>query len=269
MLKSLSVKVKHNLIDSNHIDLSSSVIPVKDNPEEVDQSNETLDLFKSSDQKQQVSMTFDLNVSEIDSSSEDNLSEDSKVVFNLEEDTATEEEISLNEMSNTIVKSGEEGDITINHSSVPSEANDSVIEDNISFKMDTDNQKNKEKVSVDFTESYTEENDESNQKIIHTLSLEDEELPDDNSCIREHITDDSILISETNEQKSNQFDSNASSILRAPIEDVKSSVDYEQKPITQSTTNSKAVQEQINRAQKRKERLQSLITVLEITRELN
>ena len=77
-------------------------------------------------------------------------------------------------------------------------------------------------MSIDFTESYTEENDESHQKIIHTLSVEDEELPDDNSCIKEHITDDSILISETNEQKSNQFDSNASSILdEAPIEDVK------------------------------------------------
>ena len=252
-----SVKVKHNLIDSDHLELSSSDIPVKDNPEEVDQSSETLDLFKSSDQKQQVSMTFDLNVSEIDSSSEENLSEDSKVVFNLEEDTAAEEELSLNEMSNTVVRSGEEDDNVINDSSVPSEVDDSVIEEDISFEIDTDNQKNKEKVSVDFTESYTEENDESHQKIIHTLSVEDEELPDDNSCIREHITDDSILISETNEQKSNQFDSNASSILdEAPIEDVKSSVDYEQKPIAQSTTNSKAVQEQINRAQKRKERLQ-------------
>ena len=251
-----SVKVKHNLIDLDHLELSSSDMPLKDNPEEVDQSNETLDLFKSSDQKQQVSMTFDLNVSEIDSSSEENLSEDSKVVFNLEEETAAEEEFSLNEMSNTVVRSGEEDDNVINDSSVPSEADDSVEED-ISFEIDTDNQKNKEKVSVDFTENYTEENDESHQKIIHTLSIEDEELPDDNSCIREHVTDDSILISETNEQKSNQFDSNASSILdEAPIEDVKSSVDYEQKPIAQSTTNSKAVQEQINRAQKRKERLQ-------------
>ena len=252
-----SVKVKHNLIDSDHLELSSSDIPLKDNPEEVDQSSETLDLFKSSDQKQQVSMTFDLNVSEIDSSSEENLSEDSKVVFNLEEDTAAEEELSLNEMSNTVVRSGEEDDNVINDSSVPSEADDSVIEEDISFEIDTDNQKNKEKISVDFTESYTEENDESHQKIIHTLSLEDEELPDDNSCIIEHVTEDSRLISETNEQKSNQFDSNSSSILdEAPIEGVKSSVDYEQKPITQSTTNSKAVQEQINRAQKRKERLQ-------------
>ena len=176
-----SVKVKHNLIDSDHLELSSSDIPVKDSPEEVDQSSETLDLFKSSDQKQQVSMTFDLNVSEIDSSSEENLSEDSKVVFNLEEDTAADEELSLNEMSNTVVRSGEEDDNVINDSSVPSEADDSVIEEDISFEIDTDNQKNKEKVSVDFTESYTEENDESHQKIIHTLSVEDEELPDDNS----------------------------------------------------------------------------------------
>ena len=90
-----SVKVKHNLIDSDHLDLSSSDIPVNDHPEEVDQSSETLDLFKSSDQKQQVSMTFDLNVSEIDSSSEENLSEDPKVVFNLEEDTVAEE-LSIN-----------------------------------------------------------------------------------------------------------------------------------------------------------------------------
>ena len=247
-----SVKVKHNLINSDHIELSSSDIP-----EEVDKSSETLDLFKSSDQKQQVSMTFDLNVSEIDSSSKEDLSEDSKVVYNLEEDIAAEEELSLNEMSNTVVKSGEEDVNLINDSSVPSEVNHSVIEEDISFEIDTDNQKNKEKVSIDFTESYTEENDESHQKIIHTLSVEDEELTDDNSCIKEHITDDSILISETNEQKSNQSDSNASSILEeAPIEDVKSSVDNEQKPIAQSSTNSKAVQEQIKRAQKRKERLQ-------------
>ena len=232
-----SIKVKHNLIDSDHIELSSSDIPVKDNPEEVDQSNETLDLFKSSGQKQQVSMTFDLNVSEIDSSSEENLSEDSKVVFNLDEEIPADEEFSLNEMSNTVVRSGEDDDNVINDSSVPSEADDSVIEEDISFVIDADNQENKEKVSVDFTESYNEENDESHQKIIHTLSVEDEELPDDNSCIREHISDDSILD-------------------EAPIEDVKSSVDYEQKPIAQSTSNSKAVQEQIDRAQKRKERLQ-------------
>ena len=216
-----SVKVKHNLIDSDHLDLSSSDIPVNDHPEEVDQSSETLDLFKSSDQKQQVSMTFDLNVSEIDSSSEENLSEDSKVVFNLEEDTVAEE-LSLNEMSNTVVRSGEEDDNVIIDSFVPSEADDSVIEEDISFEIDTDNQKNKEKVSVDFTESYTEENDESHQKIIHTLSVEDEELPDANSSIMEHVTEDSRLISETNEQKSNQFDSNSSSILdEAPNEGVK------------------------------------------------
>ena len=242
-----SVKIKHNLIDSDYTELSSSDIPVEDNLEEVVQSSETLDLFKSSVQKQQVSMTFDLNVSEIDSSSEDNLSED----------IAIEEELSLNEMSNTVIKSVEEEDNVINDSSVPSEVNHSVIEQDISFEIDTDNQKNKEKVSVDFTESYTEENDESHQKIIHTLSVEDEELPDDNSCIREHIEGDSIFITETNEEKSNQFDSGASSILDdAPIEDVNTFIDHEQKPITQSNTNSKVVQEQINRAQKRKERLQ-------------
>ena len=252
-----SVKVKHNLIDLDHLELSSSDMPLKDSAEEVDQSSETLDLFKSSDQKEQVSMTFDLNVSEIDSSSEENLPEDSKVVFNLEEETAADEEFSLNEMSNTVFRSGEEDDNVINDSSVPSEADDSVKEEDISFEIDTDNQKSKEKISVDFTENYTEENDESHQKIIHTLSIEDEELPDANSSIIEHVTEDSRLISETNEQKSNQFDSNSSSILdEAPIEGVKSSVDYEEKPIAQSTTNSKAVQEQINRAQKRKERLQ-------------
>ena len=242
-----SVKIKHNLIDSDYTELSSSDIPVEDNLEEVVQSSETLDLFKSSVQKQQVSMTFDLNVSEIDSSSEDKLSED----------IAIEEELSLNEMSNTVIRSVEEEDNVINDSSVPSEVNHSVIEQDISFEIDTDNQKNKEKVSVDFTESYTEENDESHQKIIHTLSVEDEELPDDNSCIREHIEDDSIFITETNEEKSNQFDSGASSILDdAPIEDVNTFIDHEQKPISQSNTNSKVVQEQINRAQKRKERLQ-------------
>ena len=66
-------------------------------------------------------MTFDLNVSKIDSSSEENLSEHSKVVFNLEEDIAAAEELSLNEMSNTIVKSGEEDVNVINDSSLLSE----------------------------------------------------------------------------------------------------------------------------------------------------
>ena len=251
-----SVKVKHNLIDLDHLELSSSDMPLKDSAEEVDQSSETLDLFKSSDQKEQVSMTFDLNVSEIDSSSEENLPEDSKVVFNLEED-ATAEETKQNEISNMVVGLSEDDDNVINDFSELSEVDDSVKEEELSFQIDTDNEENKEKISVDLVENHTEEIDESHQKIIHSLSIEDEELPDANSSIIEHTTDDSSLISETNEQKSNKFHSNTSSILdEAPIEGVKSSVDYEQKPIAQSTTNSKAVQEQINRAQKRKERLQ-------------
>ena len=251
-----SVKIKHSLIESDHLELSSSDIPIKDSVEEVEQSNETLDLFKSTNQKEQVSMTFDLNVSAIDSSSEENLPEDSKVVFNLEED-ATAEETKQNAISHTVGGLGEEDDNVINDSSELSVAGDSVKEEELSFQIDTDKEEKKEKISVDILENHTEEIDESHQKIIHTLSIEDEELPDANSSIIEHTTDDSSLISETNEQKSNKFDSNASSILdEAPIEGVKSSVDYEQKPIAQSTTNSKAVQEQINRAQKRKERLQ-------------
>ena len=235
-----SVKVKHNLIDSNHLDLSSSDLTVKDDSKEVVQSCETLDLFKSSDQKQQVSMTFDLNVSEIDSSSEDNFPEDSKVVFNLEEETAAHEEPSLNEMSNTAFGSDEEDDNVINDSSASSEQDDSVKEEDISFEIDTDHKKNQEKVSVDFDENYNEKNDEPHQKIIHRLSIEDQELLDDNSYVREHISDDS----------------NTSFILDEAPEGVNNSVDYEQKYIAKSTKNSKAVQEQINRAQKRKDRLQ-------------
>tara|TARA_B100001093_G_scaffold517595_1_gene599631 strand:- start:12440 stop:14506 length:2067 start_codon:yes stop_codon:yes gene_type:complete len=251
-----SVKVKHNLIDLDHLELSSSDMPLKDRTKEVYQPSETIDLFKSSDQKEQVSMTFDLNVSEIDSSSEENLPEDSKVVFNLEED-ASVEETKQNEISNMVVGLSEDDDNVINDFSELSEVDDSVKEEELSFQIDTDNEENKEKISVDLVENHTEEIDESHQKIIHSLSIEDEELPDANSSIIEHTIDDSSLISETNEQKSNKFDSNAPSILdEAPIEGVKSSVDYEQKPTAQSTTNSKAVQEQINRAQKRKERLQ-------------
>ena len=236
----ISVKVKQDKIDSDHLEVSSSDIPLKDSSEQVDQSSETLDLFKSSDQKQQVSMTFDLNVSGIDSSSEENLSEDSKVVFNLEEDTAAEE-LSLNEKSYTVARSSEEDDNVINDSSVLSEADSTEIEEGISFEINSFNQKSKAKLTNDFVENYTEENNESHQKIIHTLNDEDQDFPENNSS----------SISETTEQKCNMFDSNTSSIL-----DEKSSVDYEQKPFAQSTTNSKAVQEQINRAQKRKERLQ-------------
>ena len=250
-----SVKVKHKLIESDHVELLSSDVPVKDTAEEVSQSSETLDLFESSNQKQQVSMTFDLNVSEIDSSSEENFSEDSKVVFNLEEEVA-DEELGQNEISNSVVGLDEEGDDLINDGSEPSEADASLEEEAISFQIDTGNEQNNAEISVDLVENYSEDKGKSHQKIIHTLSIEDEELSD-NSSSGEDTIDNATLNSKTEENKSNGFDSDTSVISDvAPIEVEKSSVDHEQKSIDLCSTNSKAVQEQINRAQKRKERLQ-------------
>ena len=250
-----SVKVKHKLIESDHVELLSSDVPLKDTAEEVSQSSETPDLFESSNQKQQVSMTFDLNVSEIDSSTEENLSEDSKVVFNLEEEVAAEE-LEQNEISNTVVGLNEEGDNLINDGSEPSEADASLNEEAISFQFDTDNEQNNAEISVDLVENYSEDKGKSHQKIIHTLSIEDEELSDTSSS-GEDIIDNATLISKTEEAKSNGFDLDTSVVSEvAPIEVEKSSVDHEQKSIDQCSTNSKAVQEQINRAQKRKERLQ-------------
>jgi len=250
-----SVKVKHKLIESDHVELLSSDVPVKDTAEEVSQSSETLDLFESSNQKQQVSMTFDLNVSEIDSSSEENFSEDSKVVFNLEEEVA-DEELGQNEISNSVVGLDEEGDDLINDGSEPSEADASLEEEAISFQIDTGNEQNNAEISVDLVENYSEDKGKSHQKIIHTLSIEDEELSD-NSSSGEDTIDNATLNSKTEENKSNGFDSDTSVISDvAPVEVEKSSVDHEQKSIDLCSTNSKAVQEQINRAQKRKERLQ-------------
>ena len=250
-----SVKVKHKLIESDHVELLSSDVPVKDTAEEVSQSSETLDLFESSNQKQQVSMTFDLNVSKIDSSSEENFSEDSKVVFNLEEEVA-DEELGQNEISNSVVGLDEEGDDLINDGSEPSEADASLEEEAISFQIDTGNEQNNAEISVDLVENYSEDKGKSHQKIIHTLSIEDEELSD-NSSSGEDTIDNATLNSKTEENKSNGFDSDTSVISDvAPIEVEKSSVDHEQKSIDLCSTNSKAVQEQINRAQKRKERLQ-------------
>ena len=221
-----SVKLKHNLVDSDHLELSSSNIPLKDSNEERDQSNETLDLFKSSDQKQQVSMTFDLNVSKIDSSFEDNLHEDSKVDSCLEEDIDAKEH-SLNYTSNSVDKFGEEDDKVINDFTEPNIPEDSEKEKDISFEIDTGYQKNKQNEPDDLNKNFNKKNDESGQKIIHTLSLEEDELPYENSILDESQT-----------------------------KVVKSSIDDEQKFISKSATSSKAVQEQINRAQKRKERLQ-------------
>ena len=251
-----SVDMKNNIIESDNEELLSSDTPIKNSVEELDQFSESLDLFKSSDQQEQVSMTFDLNVTEIDSQSEEKLSDDSKVVFNLLEDDDNEE-IAQKEKLDTIVEFDDETDKVIIGAAESTEADDSVKEEEISFEIDTDNAQNIEEISVDSVENPSEYKDESHQKIVHTLSIEDEELPDANSSNREDIIDDSSLMLETNEQKSHQFDSNAPSISEeSSIEGVKSSVDYEQKMIAQSSTNSKAVQEQINRAQKRKERLQ-------------
>ena len=251
-----SVDMKNNIIESDNIESLPSDTSIKNSVEEVDQSSETLDLFKSSDQKEQVSMTFDLNVTEIDSQSEEKPSDNSKVVFNLLEDDDNEE-IAQKEKLDTIVEFDDETDKVIIGATESTEADDSVKEEEISFEIDTDNAKNIEEISVDSVENSSEYKDESHQKIVHTLSIEDEELPEANSSNREDIIDDSSLMLETNEQKSHQFDSNAPSISEeSSIEGVKSSVDYEQKMIAQSSTNSKVVQEQINRAQKRKERLQ-------------
>ena len=250
-----SVDMKNNIIESDNIESLPSDTPIKNSVEEVDQSSETLDLFKSSDQKEQVSMTFDLNVTEIDSQSEEKPSDDSKVVFNLLEDDDNEE-IAQKEKLDTIVEFDDETDKVIIGATESTEADDSVKEEEISFEIDTDNAKNIEEISVDSVENSSEYKDESHQKIVHTLSIEDEELPDAYSSNREDIIDDSSLMLETSEQKTHQFDSNAPSISEESSEGVKSSVDYEQKMIAQSSTNSKAVQEQINRAQKRKERLQ-------------
>ena len=250
-----SVDVKNNIIESDNEELLSSDAPIKNSVEEVDQSSKTLDLFKSSVQKEQVSMTFDLNVNEIDSKSEEKLSDDSKVVFNLLEDDDNEE-IAQKEKLDTTVEFDDETDKVIVGAAESVEADDSEKEEEISFEIDTDNTQNIEEISVDCVENSSEYKDESH-KIVHTLSIEDEELPDAYSSNREDIIDDSSLIFEPNEQKSHQFDSNVPSISEeSPIESVKSHVDYEQKMIAQSSTNSKAVQEQINRAQKRKERLQ-------------
>ena len=181
--------------------------------------------------------------------------DDSKVVFNLLEDDDNEE-IAQKEKLDTIVEFDDETDKVIIGATESTEADDSVKEEEISFEIDTDNAQNIEEISLDSVENSSEYKDESHQKIVHTLSIEDEELPDANSSNREDIINDSSLMLETNEQKTHQFDSNAPSISEESSEGVKSSVDYEQKMIAQSSTNSKVVQEQINRAQKRKERLQ-------------
>ncbi len=251
-----SVDIKNNIIESDNVELLSSDTPMKNSAEEVDQSSETIDLFKSSDQKEQVSMTFDLNVSDIDLSSDDKLSESSKVVFNLLED-GDAEELEQNEKLDTIVEFDDEGDKVIIDADEPSEADDSLKEEEISFQIDTDNEQDKEEESIDLVENSSEDKGESHQKIVHTLSMEGEGLSDDNSSRSKDLIDGPNLISETEEEQSISFDFNSSPISEeAPIEIVKSSDDHEQKSITQSTTNSKAVQEQINRAQKRKERLQ-------------
>mgnify|MGYP006162062097 FL=1 len=238
------------------LNIEESSVDIKNSAEEVDQSSETIDLFKSSAQKEQVSMTFDLNASDIDLSSDDKLSESSKVAFNLLED-GDAEELEQNEKLDTIVEFDDEGDKVIIATDEPSEAADSVKEEEIYFQIDADNEQDKEEGSIDLVENSSEDKGESHHKIVHTLSMEGEGLSDDNSSRSQDLIDGSNLISKTEEEQSISFDFKASPISEvAPIEIVKSSDDHEQKSITQSTTNSKAVQEQINRAQKRKERLQ-------------
>lgn len=244
-----SDKIKYNLEDEKVV--NSTLY------DKVDKPTDEMDIFSSSSQQDQVSMTFDLNVSDNDSSGDKTL-DDSNVIHNFIEDTEGVIEQKKSKQSDSeMIQSESE----INDESHELSSEDAFVEkEYISFELNPDAEQNQDPIIDDTLQS--------DQKIIHSLTLDDEsdevktlknkEIKSFNSIpVKDDKTEEvSKIANEGNEstkilEKHNGTvsDTNCIEFLDKPIEKQK-------KIISSSSTNSKAVQEQIIRAQKRKDRLQ-------------
>ena len=245
-----SDKIKYNLEDEKLVNATLY--------DKVDQSSEEIDVFSSSGQQDQVSMTFDLNVSDNDSAA-DKTSDHSNVMHNLLEDTEgkIEQEKSSqsdSEMVQSEYKTNDEGH------ELSSE--DTFVEkEYISFELNPDLEQNQDTKIDDALPS--------DQKIIHSLILDDESdevktlknnkeiksfksIPDKDDKIEEPSKSANEGIESTKiSDKHNETVSDTNS-----IEFIDKPIEKQKEIISSSSTNSKVVQEQIIRAQKRKERLQ-------------
>ena len=252
--KDTSDKIKYNLEDEKVV--NSTLY------DKVDQSTKEIDVFSSSSQQDQVSMTFDLNVTDNDSAV-DKTSDDSNVIHNLLEATEAtegtiEQEKSRKSDSEMIQSECENKDESHELSS-----EDAFSEkEYISFEFNADAEHTQDPITDDTLHS--------DQKIIHSLTLDvasgevkmlksnKEIKPFKNIPVKDGTCEEPSIIADTEDIESTKIlDKHNGTVSETnSIEFVDKPIEKQKKIISSSSTNSKAVQEQISRAQKRKERLQ-------------
>jgi cell division protein FtsZ len=218
--------------------------------------------------QQQVSMTFEFEVAE--NTNEPVLShrEEPKVVFNLLEEVEEERlEIENSVKPKVELKSDEIEDEVFDTESLDS----AIEEESISFELESDSEQAIEETPINFSLDEPVATNGQEQKIVHTLSLDEDEEESFSFEPTQMETEESVSAT-IHENLVETVVSNPEPVG----EKVLQSMDVELEPVHEEvlvdavekptpvkeklsvtlSTHSKALQEQIDRAQKRKDRLQ-------------
>jgi cell division protein FtsZ len=262
--KAPEAKVKHVLTSDVEFETPANEFPsVSDLREEVVESASESSISEDEPQKQ-VSMTFEFDLEEQPVVSETN-SEEPEIRFNLIDET--EKEPVENEEREEFLGADDVevfDDMTLEETS-----EELLVQDDLSFQINTES--TDEKPSIHFSLDETDDAIDDEQKIVHTLCMDDD---DDDAFSFEPTQQDvqdevvSIPVKDHSQQVDDQSPALSTSTDQA-FEDqnvavTEQYVPEKEEPMARieptveraSSTHSKAVQEQIERAQKRKERLQ-------------
>ena len=262
--------VKHILtLDPEEDFLNDDFIDRASDPEEITVMDEvvleTVDPSGPAEPLQQVSMTFEFDMDQQPSDAKTMTREEPKVVFNLIEEI--EEERLMSEHK-TIENSGQDFEEPLKEVPVSESTEMDLREEAISFQIDSDSEPQED--SIDFSIDSSLDEEPTEKKIIHTLSMDDSDEITEFSTeeTSQNIEEPSFLNTEhvglENERPVSDFSDPSVAVvdLEEPLVNQKEEASEEVAPVIDapleraSSTHSKAVQEQIERAQKRKERLQ-------------
>ncbi|MCH1436697.1 MAG: cell division protein FtsZ [Flavobacteriales bacterium] len=262
--------VKHILtIDPEEEFLNDGFVDRASDQEEItlmeDVVLETVDASEPVEPLQQVSMTFEFDMDQQPSDAKTMTREEPKVVFNLIEEI--EEERLMSEHK-TLETSGQDFEEPLKEVPVSESTEMDLREETISFQIDSDTEL--QEASIDFSIDSSPDEEPTEEKIIHTLSMDDSDEITEFSTeeTSQNIEEPSFLNTEhvglENERSVSDFSDPSVAVtdLEEPLVNQKDEALEEVAPAIDapleraSSTHSKAVQEQIERAQKRKERLQ-------------
>jgi len=260
-------EVKHILTEDDDQEEARIQTPEAVIEEKVEQQTTQSLGIDATEPQQQVSMTFEFDVAE--NTNEPVLShrEEPKVVFNLLEEIEEERlDAEDSEKPKVDFKTDEIEDEVFDTVSLDS----AVEEESISFELRSDSEQAIEETPINFSLDEPVESNGQAQKIVHTLSLEEDEeefsfeptqMDAEESgsvTINENLSETVISDHDTVGEKVQQStDAEAESVHEeVQVEAVEKSNPVEEKLSVTLSTHSNAVQEQIDRAQKRKDRLQ-------------